>query len=71
MRGAPAQHGKDGSTVRFAVTHVEQIDKDEFPTEAVYGDTAGPELRLITCVGSFDRAAHSYRDNTIVYAAPP
>ncbi|WP_020422820.1 class F sortase [Amycolatopsis sp. ATCC 39116] len=60
---------KDGSTVTFAVTRVEQIDKDEFPTEAVYGDTAGPELRLITCGGSFDRAARSYRDNIIVYAA--
>ncbi|OXM72371.1 MULTISPECIES: class F sortase [Amycolatopsis] len=59
---------KDGSVVRFAVSRVEQIDKDEFPTEAVYGDTAGPELRLITCGGSFDRAAHSYRDNIIVFA---
>lgn len=60
---------RDGSTARFVVTRVEQIDKDEFPTDAVYGDTAGPELRLITCGGSFDRAAHSYLDNVIVYAA--
>jgi sortase (surface protein transpeptidase) len=58
----------DGSVVPFVVTKVNQIDKDEFPTQAVYGDTAGPELRLITCGGSFDRAAHSYRDNIIVYA---
>ncbi|HKS47938.1 MAG TPA: class F sortase [Amycolatopsis sp.] len=60
---------KDGSTVRFVVTKVDQVGKDSFPTEGVYGDTAGPELRLITCGGSFDRAAHSYRDNIIVYAA--
>ncbi|GHE78037.1 hypothetical protein GCM10017786_04530 [Amycolatopsis deserti] len=59
---------KDGSVLRFVVTRVEQIDKDSFPTEAVYGDTSGPELRLITCGGSFDRAAHSYRDNIIVFA---
>ncbi|WP_236796255.1 class F sortase [Amycolatopsis sp. GM8] len=59
---------KDGSAVRFAVTKVDQIDKDAFPTDAVYGDTTGPELRLITCGGSFDHAAHSYRDNIIVYA---
>ncbi|TVT08240.1 class F sortase [Amycolatopsis bartoniae] len=58
----------DGSVAGFTVTRVEQIDKDEFPTEAVYGDTAGAELRLITCGGSFDHAAHSYRDNIIVYA---
>lgn len=59
---------KDGSAVRFAVSRIEQIDKDTFPSDAVYGDTAGPELRLITCGGSFDHAAHSYRDNIIVFA---
>ncbi|MET8762183.1 sortase [Lentzea sp. NPDC004782] len=59
---------KDGTTARFRVRKTEQIAKSGFPTEAVYGDTAEPELRLITCGGSFDRAAHSYRDNVIVYA---
>jgi sortase (surface protein transpeptidase) len=59
----------DGSTVRFVVTRVDQVDKDQFPTDRVYGDTSDPELRLITCGGSFDRAAHSYRDNIIVYAS--
>jgi hypothetical protein len=58
----------DGSTVHFEVSTVDQIAKAAFPTEAVYGDTSSPELRLITCGGSFDRAAHSYRDNIIVYA---
>ena len=42
--------------------------KDAFPTDRVYGPTAGPELRLITCGGSFDRSAGSYRDNTVVFA---
>ncbi|MGB3439943.1 MAG: class F sortase [Actinophytocola sp.] len=58
----------DGTVARFTVTRVDQVPKADFPTEAVYGDTEGPELRLITCGGSFDRAAHSYRDNVIVYA---
>jgi LPXTG-site transpeptidase (sortase) family protein len=58
---------KDGSAARFMVTKVDQVGKDEFPTDAVYGDTTSPELRLITCGGSFDRAARSYRDNIIVY----
>jgi LPXTG-site transpeptidase (sortase) family protein len=58
----------DDTTVRFSVTRVDQVSKATFPTEQVYGDTAGPELRLITCGGSFDRHAHSYRDNVIVYA---
>lgn len=58
----------DGSSIQFTVTRVDQVAKDLFPTEAVYGDTAGAELRLITCGGVFDRAARSYEDNIIVYA---
>ena len=59
----------DGSVLAFVVLRVEQIPKDRFPTEAVYGDTDRPQLRLITCGGDFDRSARSYRDNIIVYAA--
>ncbi|MCE7005855.1 class F sortase [Kibdelosporangium philippinense] len=64
---------QDGTTAHFKVTHVEQIAKKEFPSEKVYGDTYGSELRLITCGGTFDHAAHSYKDNIIVYATlvPP
>jgi sortase (surface protein transpeptidase) len=60
----------DGTTARFTVRKVDEVPKAQFPTDAVYGDTAGPELRLITCGGSFDRTAHSYRDSVIVYAVP-
>lgn len=59
----------DRSVIRFVVRRVAQISKTRFPTDSVYGDTPGPELRLITCGGRFDRAAHSYVDNIIVYAA--
>ena len=58
----------DGVTVTFEVTEVAVYPKDAFPTDRVYGPTAGPELRLITCGGSFDRGAGSYRDNTVVFA---
>jgi sortase (surface protein transpeptidase) len=58
----------DGATVTFEVTEVAVYPKDAFPTDRVYGPTPGPELRLITCGGSFDRGAGSYRDNTVVYA---
>lgn len=58
----------DDSTVTFRVTRVERYAKAAFPTAAVYGDTAGPELRLITCGGAFQRAERSYRDNVVVYA---
>ncbi|OXM45444.1 class F sortase [Amycolatopsis alba] len=59
----------DGLVLTFVVTRVMQVDKDEFPTDAVYGDTSDPQLRLITCGGSFDRTVRSYRDNIIVFAA--
>nr|WP_134732560.1 class F sortase [Amycolatopsis nivea] len=59
---------RDGTTAHFEVTKVDQVPKDVFPTDAVYGDTSDPELRLITCGGAFDRAEHSYVDNIIVYA---
>jgi sortase (surface protein transpeptidase) len=58
----------DGSTAEFTVTGMEQHDKDAFPTERVYGPTAGAELRLITCGGSFDWSTRHYNDNVIVFA---
>ncbi|ONF65508.1 class F sortase [Amycolatopsis keratiniphila] len=59
---------KDGTTAEFAVTKVERVAKDKFPTDAVYGDTTEPELRLITCGGVFDKASRNYLDNIIVFA---
>lgn len=68
-KGDKVQVGRqDGSTLTFTVTKVNQIAKSSFPTDAVYGNTTDPELRLITCGGAFDAAAHSYLDNIIVYA---
>ncbi len=58
----------DDVTTTFAVTRSERVSKEAFPTQRVYGDTAGPELRLITCGGVFDRSSGHYRDNVIVYA---
>lgn len=60
---------QDSSTARFVVRSVEQVAKVDFSAQKVYGDTAAPELRLITCGGEFDRQRRSYRDNVIVYAA--
>jgi sortase (surface protein transpeptidase) len=58
----------DGTPVRFVAYRVERFAKAAFPTQDVYGNTAGPELRLITCGGSFDQAAGHYRDNVVVFA---
>jgi sortase (surface protein transpeptidase) len=59
---------KDGTTAVFEVTKVHQVPKKDFEGEGVYDDTAGPELRLITCGGVFDRSARNYVDNIVVYA---
>jgi len=59
----------DGKEVIFQVNAVEQYPKDAFPTNAVYGPAPGSSLRLITCGGTFDAAARSYRDNIVVYAS--
>ena len=57
-----------GGTQVFVVTEVARYAKNQFPTARVYGPTAGAELRLITCGGTFDAAARSYRDNVVVFA---
>ncbi len=58
----------DGSTAEFAVDAVERHAKDSFPTLRVYGNTAGPELRLVTCDG-YDPATGSFDENLVVYAS--
>lgn len=58
----------DGQRLDFVVEKVTQHPKTAFPTDAVFAPTTGPTLRLVTCGGSFDRAARSYLDNLIVFA---
>jgi sortase (surface protein transpeptidase) len=54
--------------VKFRVIASERYPKNQFPTERVYRPTPVPELRLITCGGTFDRSRRSYEDNIVVYA---
>ena len=59
----------DGSTVTYVVESTERHHKDEFPTDAVYGPTEDPTLRLVTCGGDFDFDVRTYSDNVIVFAS--
>lgn len=61
-------HREDHSTVTFRIDAVRRYPKEHFPTMAVYGDADRPELRLITCGGSFDSGTGHYRDNIIAFA---
>lgn len=56
----------DGRTAVFTVHAIRQYAKNSFPSALVYGDAPGPELRLITCGGSF--ANGHYVDNIVVFA---
>ncbi|GAB3984952.1 sortase domain-containing protein [Plantactinospora veratri] len=59
---------RGGRWLGFRVSGAGRHAKDAFPTDAVYRPTPGPELRLITCAGAFDRSTRHYRDNLVVYA---
>ncbi|TCJ23180.1 class F sortase [Nocardioides jejuensis] len=58
----------DGRTASFEVDRVDLVTKSAFPTKRVYGATADPELRLITCGGTFDDDTGHYLSNVVVYA---
>lgn len=67
----------DGQQVTFRMDRAEQeISKAEWnsgdalaaqTTQAVYGPSSVPSLRLITCGGAFDQSTGHYVDNVIAY----
>lgn len=59
----------DATVLTFVVTGSAQSAKSNFPSDAVYSNVPAPELRLITCAGSFDSSIGHYTDNLIVFAA--
>jgi hypothetical protein len=58
----------DGRTAVFSVQSVAQYPKAQFPTQKVFGTIDHAGLRLITCGGAYDSAAHRYLDNVVVFA---
>jgi sortase (surface protein transpeptidase) len=58
----------DRSTAVFTVDAIKVIPDSVFDDRQVYANTPRPELRLITCGGTFDRAAQEYTSNVVVYA---
>ena len=59
----------DGTTARFVVTGQGRYRKVAFPSDLVYYPTLDSELRLVTCGGPYDRAAGTYTENLVVFAA--
>ncbi|MBB5115896.1 class F sortase [Micromonospora echinospora] len=59
---------QDGRAATFTVREVGSYPKTAFPAAQVYGPSAVPALRVVTCGGVFDRTAGSYLNNIVVYA---
>ena len=58
----------DHTVAVFRVDSLEEYPKAAFPTAHVYGNLNHAGLRLISCIGDFDRATGHYLDNIVVYA---
>ncbi|MFE6836846.1 sortase domain-bontaining protein [Streptomyces sp. NPDC057705] len=57
---------EDGKTARFKIREIEDVNKKDFPTGKVYGDTDRPELRLLTCGGE---VKDGHRTNNVIFYA--
>ncbi|MDX6345738.1 MAG: hypothetical protein QOF84_528 [Streptomyces sp.] len=59
----------DHTVAEFTVEGIQVVEKSGFRPARVYGSDGRPELRLITCGGTFDHAKQAYSANVVVYAA--
>ncbi|MEV7521588.1 sortase [Streptomyces sp. NPDC091371] len=57
---------EDGKTATFKIREIEDVNKKDFPTGKVYGDTDRPELRLLTCGGEIK---DGHRTNNVIFYA--
>lgn len=57
----------DGVIVEYVVDGTSLQSKADFPASQIYGKSKRPELRLITCGGTYDHAV-GWTGNVIVYA---
>jgi sortase (surface protein transpeptidase) len=57
----------DGTTAKFSVTANQQLPRDNFPTQQVYGNIDYAGIRLVTCGGAFNSQTMKYAENTVVY----
>jgi hypothetical protein len=59
-----------GGLTRWTVTAVGEYPSTALADSGVFDQVAEPRLVLITCGGAFDRVAHAYANNLVVYAVP-
>jgi sortase (surface protein transpeptidase) len=66
--GNPVYVQMSGKRLRFAVTSVREVPKQQFPVDQVFGPTTARRLWLVTCGGDFDYTTRHYLDNIVVSA---
>jgi sortase (surface protein transpeptidase) len=59
---------EDSSRLTFAVQRTVSYSVDAFPSFDVYGAAARPELRLITCGGTYSASRRQYLSNVVAFA---
>lgn len=57
----------DHRTAVFSVDSVKTYKRKDFPNSKVYGNTGRPELRLLTCGGTFNKKT-GYGANVVAFA---
>ncbi len=60
----------DGTNAEYVVSSVVLYDKTELPAHELFRSEGPHALHLVTCGGSFDRFARSYRGNQVITATP-
>jgi hypothetical protein len=60
----------DGTYAEYAVSSVVLYDKTELPAHELFRSGGSHALHLVTCGGSFDQIARSYRGNQVITATP-
>jgi LPXTG-site transpeptidase (sortase) family protein len=66
--GDPVYMQMGGKRLRFAVASVQEVPKQQFPVDQVFGPTTARRLWLITCGGDFDYTTRHYLDNIVISA---
>jgi hypothetical protein len=59
----------DGLRHRYRITARRTYRRTALPADLFSGAVA-PRLALVTCVGPYDRSAHRYADNLVLYGEP-
>ena len=59
----------DGSVHRYRIVARRIYKQEDLPTDLFRG-AAKPRLALVTCVGAYDRSAHRYTHNLVLYGVP-